>query len=365
MTSFQRKQIFGLFVGLLLCSALPRQAHSQTCPLSAGKSALRARLAAHALHEYTLMNGHRINADGRLWKFGSAESETELLRNPVTGAADASQLGRYAWRRVWEYWLTLEQHRPGTALGRKVIYVPHLVESPESAEPSAEIRLGALLLPDTGGDDSQRDALNQAAIRAAVNDSPWSATFISFLMHQAGMSETQFRYSASHWRYIQEAFEQPAGYAYRACDPKHTVPSQGDLLCYGRGATALQDFASWRTAVGEAGFSAASHCDLVTEVDTDAKKMEVVGGNVLQSVTRRKLKLNQENLLSESHYRGSARAGSDRECDADITCERSDLNQQYWGVLLQLLPLDGAVTETSEDGEDLTVYPGALPDPGD
>lgn len=326
-------------LGLLMLLGSVSQAKSQACQSVPAENPLAATLAGLALEEYARFNGHRIDADGHLWKFGSVESETELLFDPPTGRADAGQPGRFAWRRVWEYWLTLEQHRAGAALGRKVIAVPHLIEAPLNSEPATEIRLHDLLLPYTGEEEVRRETLNQAAIRAAMNDAPWSATFISFLMHRAGLDERQFHYSAAHWRYIQPAFGQSTGYAYRACDPKRTVPARGDLLCYGRGAAPLTSFEEWRSAAGRLGFSAAAHCDLVVDVDRETKKMEVVGGNVLQSVTRRKLKLNQENLLSETHYRGSDVAGRNGECVQDKTCDASDLNQQYWSVLLQFDPL--------------------------
>ncbi|MGI4937650.1 MAG: DUF2272 domain-containing protein, partial [Janthinobacterium lividum] len=272
---------------------------AQSCSGIGSHAALGNQLASLALQEYTRFNGHRIDAEGHLWKFGSVESETELLHDPRSGLASAAQPGRYAWRRVWEYWLTLDQHRPGSALDRKVVLVPQLIENPQTSDAADEIRLRDLLLPVDGDNSLQsarREGLNQAAIRAAMNDSPWSATFISFLMHQAGLSAEQFDYAAAHWRYIQHAFDADETYAYRACDARHAVPAVGDLLCHARGQQALESFDAWRQAVGQPGFSMAAHCELVIDVDLAAKKIELVGGNVLQSIARRKLKLNEDNL---------------------------------------------------------------------
>ena len=72
------------------------------------------------------------------------------------------------------------------------------------------------------------------------------------------------------------------------------------------------------------------------EVDRNAKKIELVGGNILQSVTRRRLKLNAENLLSAAYNPDRSRKGKDHECSDDKTCDQANLNLQYWGVLLQL-----------------------------
>jgi hypothetical protein len=295
-------------------------------------------IARAALDEYAQFNGHRINAGGALWKAGAAESETAMLRDPDTGAADAAQPGRYAWRRVWEYWLTLERHVPGEAWGRKVVSVPGLLEDPLTLRRATETRLRDLIRRDDGseGSDGGDDALRQSAVRAALNDSAWSAAFISYLMDKAGLDARQFRFASAHWQYVQRALQQPDGYAYRACDPRTTVPAVGDLLCYSRGAPLLKDFAAWRSAALQPGFAAPAHCEVVVEVDTDARKIETVGGNVVQSVARRRLRLNQANLLSLSHDPERHPVSASSDCGRDKTCEDGNLNLQYWGMLLQL-----------------------------
>lgn len=306
------------------------------CPRAATPGPLARAIAQIALDEYAQFSGHRINAGGALWKAGATESETELLRDPDTGAADAAQSGRYAWRRVWEYWLALERHVPGEAWGRKVIAVPGLLDDPLAAGRASETRLRDLI-PRAGDDgNGGNDTLRQAAVRAAMNDSPWSAAFISYLMDKAGLTPQQFRFASAHWQYVQRALQQPDGYAYRACDPRTTVPAVGDLLCYSRGTPLLRDFAAWQSAALRPGFAAPAHCEVVVEVDAGAKKIETVGGNVVQSIARRRLRLNEENRLSLSHdpARHPVTAGS--ACGRDSTCEDGNLNLQYWGVLLQL-----------------------------
>jgi hypothetical protein len=297
------------------------------CAPASGGGPLGARIAAAALLEHAEFNGHRIDAQGHLWHAGPAESETESLRDPDTGLPDASRPGRFAWRRVWEYWLTLARHAEGEALSRKVISVPGLLDDPASTQRPREIRLSELFSRMAGEDPESETALRQAAVRAALNDSPWSAAFISYLMDRAGLVDGQFRYAAAHWQYIQRAFEQPEGYAYRACDPRRTTPKIGDLLCYARGASPLKDFSAWREAVASPFFSAAAHCEVVVEVDLPALKIETVGGNVIQSVARRRLNLNEAATLSDSHDPDGAAAARAR---------RGNLNLEYWGVLLQL-----------------------------
>ena len=324
-----------LLLGLALCLPPGAIAATPACPRPASPGLLGQAIAHAALNEYAQFSGHRINADGALWKAGAAESETSMLRDPATGAQDAGRPDRYAWRRVWAYWLTLDRHVPGEAWARKVVSVPGLLQDPATRNPARESRLPDLLALTDAGEPGD-EAMRQAAVRAALNDSPWSAAFISYLMDQAGLDARQFRFSSAHWQYVQRALQQPAGYAYRACDPRTTVPGVGDLLCYSRGVPLQKNFSAWRAAELQPGFSAASHCEVVVAVDTDAKRIETVGGNVVQSVARRKLKLNQANLLSASHDPDRQSSRQNRECARDNTCEGANLNVQYWSMLLQL-----------------------------
>lgn len=322
-----------LGVGMLcagVCSAAPE------CARPGLPNPLGAEIARAALREYREFDGHRINVDGYLSKFGAVESESTLLHDPETGLAAQDRPGRFAWRRVWEYWLALDKHVDGTALHRKITYVPGLLERADSTAPAQEFELKALFLALGEGDPNSRTVLREAAVRAAMNDSPWSAAFISYLMDQVHLRDAQFQFSPAHWEYIKRAFEAPDAYAYRACDPRKTVPRVGDLLCYSRGRAALKDFGAWQRAVGEPRFSTPAHCDAVVEVDLAARKIETIGGNVLQSVTRRRLKLNGARTLSDSHSPERFVPGKKGDCQHDAGCRRENFNAQYWGVLLQL-----------------------------
>lgn len=221
-------------------------------------------------------------------------------------------------------------------MSRKVIAVPGLLENPKTDGKATQTRLRDLFARFRADDGASDAALRQAAVRAAMNDSPWSGAFISYLMSRVGMTSQQFRYSPAHWQYIQAAFEQPAGYAYRACDPRRTVPRVGDLLCHSRAGSGLRSFDQWQQASQRSNFSTPSHCEVVIEVNKGAKKMELIGGNVLQSVTRRKLKLSADNQVSGSYNPDHLSKARNRACWADKTCQQPNLNVQYWGVLLQL-----------------------------
>lgn len=299
---------------------------------------LAARIVDAAVAEHRRFNGHRINADGHLWKSGLTESEAESLHDPETGNAGPRQSGRHAWRQVWEYWLSLDNYVPGEARSRKLISMGGMLDASDTPGPYRETELGRIFDELEGKDDPASAALRQAAVRAAMNDSPWSAAFISHVMHRAGLNADQFRFASAHWRYIQGAFVagDDSDYAYRAVDPRTTTPKPGDLLCYARGNAPLKSYMAWRTAVTSPGFSIGSHCEVVVLVDQNAAKLEVIGGNVLQSVARRQLKLNEAQVLSGSHDPDSLSRREKSACLDERPCRKNNLNLQYWSVLLQL-----------------------------
>ena len=294
------------------------------------------QIVAATLNEYAVFNGHRIDANGRLWKFGSTETENELLLDPETGVPATSGGAMLAWRRVWEYWLVLDQHVPGIALSRKVVAFPGaLADKAEDVKSTEKTLRELFFLLDQYPTDGKEN-LSQAAVRAALSDSAWSAAFISYVMHRAGLNDAEFHYSAAHWQYVKQAFVTDSQHAYHACDPRRTRPHKGDLLCYSRGTLGPNDFAGWREAVDLPGFTAASHCEIVVMVDRAASKMETVGGNVLQSVAMRRLKLDGNGFLSSAHYIGKSKGQSSAACVQDKSCRQPDLNLQRWSVLLRL-----------------------------
>ncbi|WP_067065639.1 DUF2272 domain-containing protein [Roseateles chitosanitabidus] len=313
----------------------PTRAAAQSCEAPGPAPELGQRLADIAMREYQRVDGHRIDAHGRLWKFGSVETETEPLR--AAEGDDAPSAQRYAWRRIWHYWQVLDQHRPGTADHRDLKWAPALLDDPASAPRSRVDTVGAVLAAVPSG-SPMSEAMRESVVRAAISDSPWSGAFISFVMHEAGLSDQAFHFSGAHAVYIAGAMRESPGYAFRACDIRRTAPRVGDLICYSRGKPVLDRFADWQERLPAIDGRTKSHCDVVVSVDRKTLKIESIGGNVMQSVTRRQLMINESGLLSRRHYVGAPRnrprPGSP--CAEDATCEKSDLNQQHWSVLLQL-----------------------------
>jgi len=120
---------------------------------------------------------------------------------------------------------------------------------------------------------------------------PWSATFISWLYKKAG-ERNKFVYNPSHSKYITDSIANRkngkpnapfVGYRVNEYSPK-----VGDMVCYARQSGINYDTTG----------SYKSHCDIV--VSTKGNQIEVIGGNVNQSVTKKILKTNSKGILLDS-----------------------------------------------------------------
>ena len=180
---------------------------------------------------------------------------------------------------------------------------------------------GLLRAAESVSDPAAREILREAAIRAAIIDTPWSAAFVSYVMRQSGVAANAFRFAAAHRVYIYDAFAasaaEPTNEAgdrlYRACPVFTTRPRAGDLICYQREpalADASDEAVRERIRAELDGGSAArsvrrTHCDVVASVDAPARKMYVIGGNVHQGVTAKKLNLRQRDLKFSATQKGN------------------------------------------------------------
>ena len=87
-----------------------------------------------------------------------------------------------------------------------------------------------------------REVLREAALRAAIIDTPWSAAFISYVIRQSGVAANAFQFANAHRVYIYDAFAASAAELtnaagdrlYRACPLTTTRPRAGDLICQQR-----------------------------------------------------------------------------------------------------------------------------------
>lgn len=121
---------------------------------------------------------------------------------------------------------------------------------------------------------------------------PWSAAFISWIMRQAGAG-ARFTYSASHATYISKSIRDRiqgnANASYWGFRLAERKPQVGDLVCWDRDPDKLVDYDH------QHGGDYKSHTDLVVAVGSD--EIEVIGGNIGNSVTRRSLALDADGFL--------------------------------------------------------------------
>lgn len=327
------------------------------CDAAAAKPAgdLGQRIARIAIGEFQRFGGHRIDADGRIFRFGLTEAEHEA----DDGGRSQATLGSIGWWQVMKYWRAL-YGEDGDAPGKlEVRGYSDATTATQDAQSATLLRTSAaqlLKLADTIADPAEREMLREAAMRAAAVDTSWSAAFVSYVIRQAGVGAGAFQFANAHRAYIYDAFAASAaehngaanGGIYRACPLTATRPRPGDLICQQReSALAGESEAAVRERIrGElAGAAAArtvrrTHCEVVAHVDAAARKVYTVGGNVNQSVSARKLNLRGRALKFSSWQKGRCGPGHwtlpTAAGEAPDAPEKCSLNDRKWFVLLQL-----------------------------
>jgi hypothetical protein len=140
------------------------------------------------------------------------------------------------------------------------------------------------------------------AERALLKDGsmvPWSAVFISFLMHAAGVPREVFLPSARHWDYIKRAHDFPDRAGFEALDAAREPPRVGDLICATRAWTAGVVTAFAQLAGDDS--RGTYHCDLVVSIAPGL--LGAIGGNVRDAVTWTDVNLDANGLLQPSPSR--------------------------------------------------------------
>lgn len=312
------------------------------------------RIAEKARAEFNGFGGHRIDANGRLFRFGLTEAEH---KREDGGNGDHVRLDHLGWWRVMKYWRALY----GTDVGglKDELEVRGYRDASTSRDKdAAAARLatdfGPLLrAADSVADPDKREIMREAVIRAAIVDTPWSAAFISYVIREAGVTANAFEFANAHRVYIYDAFATSAAEVahrnseriYRACPLATTTPRVGDMVCLQR-EPALGDTSAAavreriRTELGTPARSVQrTHCEIVAHIDAPSRKMYTIGGNVLNAVTARKLNLRRD-LRFSAAQKDKCRNGDwtlpEPASDKPRAPAKCSLNGQNWFVLLQL-----------------------------
>jgi hypothetical protein len=258
-------------------------------------------MAAFAQQEHLAFGAQTMDAEGRLTYAGAWEAE-DFRASPQELAP---------WQRVLGYWQATGVRLRGTDA-------------------------------DAALDPSEPQSIDNALSRVAVIDAPWSAAFISWIARRAGLAPDEFVFSEAHADYagaawqagLQEAAGGATRYAMRACDLTRTPPRIGDLVCQARGVGAgLDSFGKIGEVLAQrptGGDALPMHCDVVVAVD--AAGFDAVGGNVVQSVTLRRLAFAPgSRLLDPSYLPEGCTAGS----TGVAGCIDRHMSRQPWSLLLQ------------------------------
>jgi len=117
-----------------------------------------------------------------------------------------------------------------------------------------------------------------------TTDQPWSAAFISFAMKEAG-DNGRFKKATGHCVYINDAIKRcnEEGAPFHGKRIEDYAPQLGDLICRTRAGSDV----TFETAVNTPWYT--SHTDIVTAIKPN--EIEMIGGNVSQSVSVRRLPL--------------------------------------------------------------------------
>ena len=135
---------------------------------------------------------------------------------------------------------------------------------------------------------------NGAQIPAGGDGSyAWSAAFIDYVMRMAGAGR-RFVYSPNHSDYINAARQRSPNLAIVTERPEQYAPQRGDLICMWRGRQPVRfdDLPAGRFP---------SHCDIVVAVR--AGSLEVIGGNVDNSVAMKQVPVTAEGRLATADGR--------------------------------------------------------------
>jgi hypothetical protein len=308
------------------------------------------RIAQTAIYEFTRFGGHRIDAEGRLFRFGLTEAKHE----EEFGDAREARQDRLGWWQVMKYWYALFGDETADKL--ELRGYGDASTSREESKVAPLVRSTAARLADAVSDPAEREILREAALRAAIVDTSWSAAFVSYVIRQSGAAERGFQFANAHSVYIYDAFatslaeagKESGGGLYRACPVTTTRARAGDLICNQREpalADATEQTVRERIRADLAGAAAPravrrTHCEVVAHVDRRRRKMYTIGGNVSQAVAARQLSL-RRNLTFSATQTGRC-GGTGRwnlpgsATDAAAAPTSCSLNDKRWFVLLQV-----------------------------
>jgi len=138
------------------------------------------------------------------------------------------------------------------------------------------------LLPKNEGEFTISDKRVSSETISFINNTPWSAAFVSYVMYLSGIS---FPSNSSHIGYL-NSLRNSTG--FELLDPIKTKVQNGDLVVFNRFDKNIGKLNNQRFSSNP--YSGASHGDII--IDTNNNIADSIGGNVANKVTKTSYELN-------------------------------------------------------------------------
>ncbi len=143
--------------------------------------------------------------------------------------------------------------------------------------------------------DYWREGVDRPDLNGKDTQEPWSAAYISWIMKEAGMGD-RFSYSDWHATYIRNSIlarkAKDRHFAFWGYRLSERAPQVGDLVGYARQGGITYDYQP---------VIYSSHTDLVVAVRPH--EIDVIGGNVQDSVSKKTLRTDDKGFLVDKHHR--------------------------------------------------------------
>lgn len=151
--------------------------------------------------------------------------------------------------------------------------------------------------------DGTNTTFIDTAAEVGSNSYPWSATFISWVLNEAGHLGA-FTPNTMHTHFFEDGLENRqdnTANPFQVYDVREIKPMVGDMAIKNRGGGTMT------TNTLDGGES--SHSDIITEIDVENKTVTLIGGNVGQSVEKSTASLDDNGFLTGGGYFSIMRIG--------------------------------------------------------
>lgn len=128
-------------------------------------------------------------------------------------------------------------------------------------------------------------------------NTPWSAVFVSFCMHEAGATKDEFEFAAAHSIFVHQAIQNALNNVgvFQGFDVDEQAANVGDIIQNNRSGNTFDFNHAKRNK------NYVSHSEIVVQrgVDSQGKFAITIGGNVSDSVRKHIVRLNSDGTVKQ------------------------------------------------------------------